>query len=82
MFVLQCCIEYSSGDSSGSYIYSGDPSAFRDLEFRAAMRLKLYEDAVRAKTKSTTKGDKTVDLTTRRPRSRRQARPGPQPTLS
>ena len=25
------------------------------------MRLKLYEDAIRAKTKTTTKGDKTID---------------------
>ena len=46
---------------SGSYIYDGAPSTFYDWEFRTSMRLKLYEDAIRAKTKTTTKGDKTID---------------------
>ena len=49
---------------SGSYIYDGNPSTFRDWEFRTSMRLKLYEDAIRAKTRSTSanKSDKSVDL--------------------
>ena len=34
---------------SGSYIYSGDPAYFHDWEFRTLMRLKLYEDTIRAK---------------------------------
>ena len=36
---------------SGSYIYSysGDPAYFHDWKFRTLMRLKLYEDATRAK---------------------------------
>ena len=34
---------------SGWYIYSGDPAYFQDWEFRTLMRLKLYEDAIRAK---------------------------------
>ena len=34
---------------SGSYIYSGDPAYFHDWEFRTLMRLKLYEDAIKAK---------------------------------
>ncbi|OLQ02118.1 hypothetical protein AK812_SmicGene15069 [Symbiodinium microadriaticum] len=46
---------------SGSYIHDGAPSTFHDWEFRTSMRLKLYEDAIRAKTKTTTKGDKTID---------------------
>ena len=49
---------------SGSYIYDGNPSTFHDWEFRTSMRLKLYEDAIRAKTRSTSakKSDKSVDL--------------------
>ena len=46
----------SSGQSStpleirsGSYVYDGDPACFHDWEFRTLMRLKLYEDAIRAK---------------------------------
>ena len=47
---------------SGSYIYSGDPQSFHDWEFRTLMHLKLYEDAVRAKSKSTTaKEDEAPD---------------------
>ena len=34
---------------SGSYIYNGDPAYFHDWEFRTLMRLKLYEDAIKAK---------------------------------
>ena len=34
---------------SGSYIYNGDPAYFHDWEFRMLMRLKLYEDIIRAK---------------------------------
>ena len=34
---------------SGSYIYGGDPSTYHDWEFRTLLRLKLYEDAIRAK---------------------------------
>ena len=34
------------------------PRTFHDWEFQP---LKLYEDAIRAKTKTTTKGDKTID---------------------
>ena len=34
---------------SGSYIYNGDPAYFHDREFRTLMRLKLYEDAIKAK---------------------------------
>ena len=34
---------------SGSYIYNGDPAYFHDWEFRTHMRLKLYEDAIKAK---------------------------------
>ena len=34
---------------SGSYIDSGDPAYFHDWEFRTLMRLKLYEDAIKAK---------------------------------
>ena len=34
---------------SGSYIYTGDPAYFHDWEFRTLMRLKLYEDAIKAK---------------------------------
>ena len=34
---------------SGSYIYNGDPAYFHDWKFRTLMRLKLYEDAIRAK---------------------------------
>ena len=44
---------------SGSYIYDGAPNTFHDWEFRTAMRLKLYEDAIRAKSKP--KGDKHID---------------------
>ena len=47
---------------SGSYIYAGEPSTFHDWEFRTSMRLKLYEDAIRAKTRSRPKGDtKSID---------------------
>ena len=45
---------------SGSYIYDGAPNTFHDWEFRTAMRLKLYEDAIRAKSKPS-KGDKSID---------------------
>ena len=38
-------------DLSGPYIYGGDLASFHDWEFRTHMRLKLYEDAVRAKTR-------------------------------
>ena len=65
-------LRYSRGAGSGtpletrseSYIFDGNPSTFRDWEFRTSMRLKLYEDAVRAKTRSASakKGDKSVDL--------------------
>ena len=65
-------LRYSRGAGSGtplearseSYIFDGNPSTFRDWEFRTSMRLKLYEDAVRAKTRSAPakKGDKSVDL--------------------
>ena len=34
---------------SGSYIYNGDAAYFHDWEFRTLMRLKLYEDAIKAK---------------------------------
>ena len=34
---------------SGSYIYNGDPAYFHDWEFRTLMRLKFYEDAIKAK---------------------------------
>ena len=34
---------------SGSYIYDGDPAFFHDWEFRTLVRLKLYEDAIKAK---------------------------------
>ena len=34
---------------SGSYIYNGDPAYFHDWEFRTLMRLKLSEDAIKAK---------------------------------
>ena len=34
---------------SGSYISNGDPAYFHDWEFRTLMRLKLYEDAIKAK---------------------------------
>ena len=34
---------------SGSYIYNGDPAYFHDWESRTLMRLKLYEDAIKAK---------------------------------
>ena len=34
---------------SGSYIYNGDPAYFHDWEFRTPTRLKLYEDAIKAK---------------------------------
>ena len=34
---------------SGSYIYNGDPAYFHDWEFKTLMRLKLYEDAIKAK---------------------------------
>ena len=34
---------------SGSYIYNGDPAYFHDWEFRTLMRLKLYEDTIKAK---------------------------------
>ena len=34
---------------SGSYIYNGDPVYVHDWEFRTLMRLKLYEDAIKAK---------------------------------
>ena len=34
---------------SGSYIYNGDPAYFHDWEFGTLMRLKLYEDAIKAK---------------------------------
>ena len=34
---------------SGSYIYNGDPAYFHDWEFRTLMRLRLYEDAIKAK---------------------------------
>ena len=33
---------------SGSYTYNGDPAYFHDWEFRTLMRLKLYEDAIKA----------------------------------
>ena len=36
---------------SGSHIYDGDPASFHDWEFRTLMRLKLYEDAVRVKSR-------------------------------
>ena len=34
---------------SGSYIYNGDPAYFNDWELGTLMRLKLYEDAIKAK---------------------------------
>ena len=36
---------------SGSYIYNGDPAYVHDWEFRTLRRLKLYEDAIKAKAK-------------------------------
>ena len=46
---------------SGSYINAGEPSTFHDWEFRTSMRLKLYEDAIRAKSRKP-KGDaKSID---------------------
>ena len=42
---------------SGSYIYDGNPRTFHDWEFfRTSILLKLYEDAMRAKTRSTSVG--------------------------
>ena len=40
----------------GSYIYNGDPAYFHDWEFRTLMRLKLYEDAIRAKAQKNKSG--------------------------
>ena len=46
---------------SGSYIYDGAPSTYHDWELRTSMRLKLYEDAIRSKSKKP-KGDaKSID---------------------
>ena len=46
---------------SGSYIYDGAPSTYHEWEFRTSMRLKLYEDAIRSKSKKP-KGDaKSID---------------------
>ena len=70
---------------SGSYIYAGEPSTFHDWEFRTSMRLKLYEDAIRAKTRRP-KGD-TKKLSTPRTATataalRRRVLQGPPPRLS
>ena len=46
---------------SGSYIYAGEPSTFHDWEFRTSMRLKLYEDAIRAKTRRPKGDTKSID---------------------
>ena len=52
----QDCVLHAAGQAStpletrsGSYIYNGDPAYFHDWEFRTLMRLKLYEDAIKAK---------------------------------
>ena len=41
---------------SGSYVYNGDPAYFHAWEFRTLMRLKLYEDAIRAKAQKKARG--------------------------
>ena len=46
---------------SGSYIYSGDPASFHDWEFRTRMRLRLCEDAVKAKARKTSKSGSEVE---------------------
>eukprot|EP00439_Symbiodinium_sp_Y106_P085971 s133_g30.t1 len=46
---------------SGSYIYAGEPSTFHDWEFRTSMRLKLYEDSIRAKTRRPKGDTKSID---------------------